>query len=79
MKPQTLQTIEEIIIISLIIASILIFFFGLFYLLYYTETPEERIYEKCLDNCQRVFIEEKLLNCIQICNENLKGGNTNQK
>lgn len=59
-----------------VIIFVVIFFGGFIYIIYQEETQDARMYNKCIDTCERVFQEGKLITCIQTCNT--MGGGTNQ-
>lgn len=59
--------------LCVICATILILSLGVVYCIYdyNIRALDENPYNKCLDNCKRVFQSEKL-DCIQMCNNDLK-------
>lgn len=65
----TQDFIQGTLAILLIGGFFFMIFGGLGYLIYKTETQQERVYVKCIDTCERVFQEQKLIDCISTCNQ----------
>jgi Trk-type K+ transport system membrane component len=63
---------QDFIIQAMVIIGIAGFFFMLFggvgYMIYQDTMQKERMYGKCIDTCERVFQEQRLIDCIQTCN-----------
>ena len=76
MKERTQDFIIEALTIIMIGGFLIMFFFGLGYLLMHTQSEDQQMYNKCIDTCERIFQEQKLITCIQTCNT--IGGGTNQ-
>jgi hypothetical protein len=64
---------QDFIIMALVIIGFAGFCFmlfgGLVYTIYQESSQGERIYTKCIDTCERVFQEQKLIECMQTCNQ----------
>jgi hypothetical protein len=75
-KESTKDFILTIMILVGVAGFFFMFFFGFGYIMYQDITQDERMYTKCIDTCERVFQEQKLIECMQTCN-NMNGG-TNQ-
>lgn len=67
------ESTQDFIINTLMILGFAGFFFMLFgglgYIIYQDNSQGERIYSKCIDTCERVFQEQKLIECMQTCNQ----------
>jgi sensor histidine kinase regulating citrate/malate metabolism len=74
MKDSTKDFIIEMTVIISIASVFLLFVFGIGYMFIVTETEDQQMYNKCMDTCERVFQEQKLIECISTCN-NMNGGN----
>jgi len=68
MKDSTKDFILSFLTILMIGGFFIMFFFGLGYLILHSEGATERMYGKCIDTCERVFQEQKLIDCIYTCN-----------
>ena len=68
MKDSTKDFIQGMTAMILIGGFLIMFFFGLGYLLMHTQSEDQQMYNKCIDTCERVFQEQKLIDCIQTCN-----------
>lgn len=68
MKERTQDFIIEALSIIMVGGFLIMFFFGLGYLLMHTQSENQQMYNKCIDTCERVFQEGKLITCIQTCN-----------
>ena len=69
MKESTQTFIHETLAILLIGGFIFMFFFGLGYIIYQTEVQDQEMYNTCISTCERVFQEQKLIECMQTCNQ----------
>ena len=68
MKESTSSFLLEALSIIGVITFVIIFFGGFIYIIYQEETQDAKMYSKCIDTCERVFQEQKLIDCIQTCN-----------
>ena len=68
MKETTEDFIVQVLLILGVTVALFLFFGGLGYMIYVTETQDAKMYTVCLDTCERVFQEEKVIECIQTCN-----------
>ena len=68
MKDSTKDFIQGMTAMILIGGFLIMLFFGFGYIILHTESQDERMYTKCIDTCERVFQEQKLIDCIQTCN-----------
>ena len=72
MKSSTQDFITEIMTgigIFLIVLAGIAAFVALVYFTVTVETTEQAMYNKCLDSCERLFQEQKLIECIQTCGQ----------
>ena len=69
MKSSTQDFIESMVLIILIGGGLIMFFFGIGYLLLHAQSEDQQMYNKCIDTCERVFQEQKLIDCITTCNQ----------
>lgn len=69
MKERTQEFITQILVIVGIAGFFFMLFGGLGYIVYSENSQGERIYVKCIDTCERVFQEQKLIECMQTCNQ----------
>jgi len=69
MKPSTQTFIQETLAIVLAGIFLLGFFGGLGYMTYKDTMQKKEMYLKCIDTCERVFQEQKLIECMQTCND----------
>jgi hypothetical protein len=65
----TKEWITDMIMILGICLIVLTVIVGFGYMIISTENQGERIYSKCIDTCERVFQEQKLIECMQTCNQ----------
>ena len=76
MKESTQDFIQGTLVILLIAGFLFMFFFGLGYIIYQTEAQDQEMYNTCISTCERVFQEQKLIDCIQTCNQMTVKNNT---
>jgi len=69
MKEETREFIIQITFILSAFMFIFMLFFGLGYIIYHSEVQDQQIYNTCIDTCERVFQEQKLIDCMQTCNQ----------
>ena len=66
------ESTQEFVMLLAIIIGFLLFFGLMIGGLMYSDNLEkgksERMYSKCIDTCERVFQEQKLIECMQTCN-----------
>jgi len=67
MKERTQEFITETLSMTFIFIAVLSIILGFGYLLYATATETTQIYDKCMNSCERLFQEQKLLDCISTC------------
>ena len=68
MKERTQDFIINALVIIGVAGFIFMLFGGLGYIIYQETAQTERMYTKCIDTCERVFQEQKLIDCIYTCN-----------
>ena len=76
MRETTQDFIIQVLVIIAIVGFLVLLFGGLGYLIYQTETEDAKMYTRCIDTCERVFQEQKLIECIQTCNQMVVKNNT---
>ena len=67
MKESTQEFILQLLCIIAVAGFLFMLFGGLGYLLIHTEGEDERMYSTCIDTCERVFQEQKLIECMKVC------------
>ena len=67
MKEDTQNFIIQILVIVAIAGFVFMLFGGLGYIMYNAETETQQMYNRCIDTCERVFQEQKLIDCIGTC------------
>lgn len=66
---------SEDLALAIVFLIFMLLIIGCFVFMAYKDNMKDKeMYNKCIDTCERVFIESKLITCIQVCNE-MKGGN----
>jgi len=68
MRENTQEFIINLIVIIAVAAGIFMFFFGMGYIILHSEPNIEEMYNKCIDNCKQIFQEQKLIDCLGMCN-----------
>lgn len=69
---------EDLFVFSIIFLFLLIIggiVFGAGYLVYKDDQKQSEAYNRCMDTCERVFIEDKLIKCIDTCNQGIYQNN----
>jgi len=68
MEESTQDFILQLILIIAFAGFVFIIFGGFVYLIIHTEGEDERMYSTCIDKCERIFQEQKLIECMKVCN-----------
>ena len=79
MRESTQDFIMQVLVIIAIGGFLFMLFGGLGYMIYKENSQKERMYTKCMDTCERVFQEQKLIECMSTCNDIGKSNQTVSK
>jgi len=77
MKPSTQEFILQVMAIIGVATFVIGLFGGLMFVMYKDTMQKKEMYSTCISTCERVFQEQKLIECMQTCNS-MNGQSINQ-